>query len=203
MIYFDDECMKVGGIVLPGIYKSIEVKHSAKVEEQQVEGSDSKPKQATGYEDAKINIELLLIDSSDKTKYQKLETIQSIFKKSDQEKPEVMEIISEQTSIRGIRNVIFKDLTSKEQNTKDTITVTLEFWQYVPVEITVSQNNSSGSSSSSSSSSSSNSSSSSSGSSSSSSGLSSEYESYLSSTRGKAPAIGDKSSSSPAQERGA
>lgn len=33
MIYFDDEHIKVGGVILPGIIKSIEVKHSAKVEE--------------------------------------------------------------------------------------------------------------------------------------------------------------------------
>ena len=111
MIYFDDEHIKVGGVILPGIIKSIEVKHSAKVEEIEVEGSDTKPKQATGYEDAKVNIEL----------------------------PEVHEIVSTLTSLRNVTNVIFKDLSSKEVNNKSYLTASLEFWEYVPVSITASK----------------------------------------------------------------
>ena len=36
---------------------------AAEVEEQEVEGSTAKPKQATGYEDGKITLELILEDS--------------------------------------------------------------------------------------------------------------------------------------------
>ena len=114
MIYFDDEHIKVGGVILPGIIKSIEVKHSAKVEEIEVEGSDTKPKQATGYEDAKVNIELILEDSENKTKEDKLTAIQNLFKKQNQDLPEVHEIVSTLTSLRNVTNVIFKDLSSKE-----------------------------------------------------------------------------------------
>ena len=39
MIYVDDNTIKVGGVVLPGLYKSLEIKTEAKVEEQEVEGS--------------------------------------------------------------------------------------------------------------------------------------------------------------------
>ena len=58
MIYTEDQIVKVNGVVLPGLVKSIEVKESAQIDEQEVEGSATKPKQATGYEDAKVNIEL-------------------------------------------------------------------------------------------------------------------------------------------------
>ena len=53
MIYTEDQIVKVNGVVLPGLVKSIEVKESAQIDEQEVEGSATKPKQATGYEDAK------------------------------------------------------------------------------------------------------------------------------------------------------
>ena len=48
MIFVEDRLVKVGGVVLPGLLKSIEVTETAKVDEQEVEGSAVKPKQATG-----------------------------------------------------------------------------------------------------------------------------------------------------------
>ena len=60
MIFVEDNTIKLNGVVLPGLVKSIEVKESAQIDEQEVEGSSTKPKQATGYEDAKINIELVV-----------------------------------------------------------------------------------------------------------------------------------------------
>ena len=80
MIYTEDQLVKVNGVVLPGLVKSIEVKESAKIDEQEVEGSATKPKQATGYEDAKVNIELILDDTPTATKYQRLETVRALFR---------------------------------------------------------------------------------------------------------------------------
>lgn len=136
MIYFDDDTVKIGGVILPGIYKSIEVEHEAKIDEQTVEGSSSKPKQATGYDDAKINIELLLIDSEAATKEDKLQAIQELFKAEGQEKPQVHELISAHTAIRGAKQVIVKKVTSKETNKKDEITVAIELLQYDVMKIT-------------------------------------------------------------------
>ena len=101
MIYFDDDTVKIGGVILPGIYKNIEVEHEAKIDEQTVEGSSSKPKQATGYDDAKINIELLLVDSETVTKEEKLGIIQGLFQAEGQEMPQVHELVSVHTAIRG------------------------------------------------------------------------------------------------------
>lgn len=39
MIYVEDQTIKLNGVVLPGLVKSIEVTESAKVDEQEVEGS--------------------------------------------------------------------------------------------------------------------------------------------------------------------
>ena len=71
MIYVEDERIKLNGVVLPGLVKSIEVTETAKVDEQEVEGSAVKPKQATGYEDAKVNIELIIDDTQTQTRYER------------------------------------------------------------------------------------------------------------------------------------
>ena len=128
MIFVDDSSIKVSGVILPGLIKSIEVKDDALIEEQTVEGSSIKAKQAEGYEDAKVMIELILEDGPDATKKEKLQKIQNLFKKAGQEKPVVHEIINEHTAARRVKKVIFKSLSSKEESKKEQLTVSLEFW---------------------------------------------------------------------------
>ena len=69
MIYTDGSEVMVDGVLLPGLFKSLEVTTAAEIEEQEVEGSTAKPKQATGYEDA-----------NGMTKESKLEVIQNFFR---------------------------------------------------------------------------------------------------------------------------
>lgn len=135
MIYTEDASIKIGGVILPGIYKSVEVSADALIEEQEVEGSAVKPKQAMGYEDAKITIDLELWDSAGQNKEDKLRLIQDIFRRPGQDKPEAKEIISSQTDLRGVNKVILKNLTSKISNKKDNISVMLELWEYIPMTI--------------------------------------------------------------------
>ena len=86
MVYQDDQTVKIDDVILPGLVKSMEIKNDAQVDEQEVEGQSKKPKQATGYEDAKINIELILEDTQDDagtvtmTRMQKLQQIQALFR---------------------------------------------------------------------------------------------------------------------------
>lgn len=185
MIYFDDDTVKIGGVILPGIYKSIEIEHEAKIDEQTVEGSSSKPKQATGYDDAKINIELLLIDSETATKEDKLQVIQDLFKAEGQGKPQVHELISAHTAIRGAKQVIIKKVASKETNKKDEITVTIELLQYDTMKITAATASGKGKKKGTSSDNTSN--------------LSEDYKKYLNGGRGLAPKRQNKTAMSPAQ----
>lgn len=136
MIFVDDSSIKVSGVVLPGLIKSIEVKDDALIEEQEVEGSSVKAKQAEGYEDAKVTIELILEDGPNATRKEKLDKIQNLFKKAGQEKPVVHEIINEHTAARRVKKVVFKSLNSKEENKREQLTVSLEFWSYNPITIT-------------------------------------------------------------------
>lgn len=139
MIYTDGSTVKIDSVILPGVFKSIEIKGDAIVDEQEVEGQSRKPKQATGYEDMKVNIELILEDGPGMGKLEKLETIQQLFRTPKQEKPAVHRLINSHTAARGVKQVIFKSLTHKAENKKGQILVTLEFWEYVAMTITASQ----------------------------------------------------------------
>lgn len=177
MIYVEDQLVKVNGVVLPGLVKSIEVKESAKIDEQEVEGSATKPKQATGYEDAKITVELILDDTPTRTKYQALETVRAIFRKPGQTVPQPIPIVSEDTAKHGIDKVLFKGFSHKAEAKKEQITVSLEFWEYIPQTVKATKASGSGGKASSSS-----------GGGTTSSGLSEDYKSYLATDRGVSPA---------------
>ena len=177
MIYVEDQLVKVSGVVLPGLVKSIEVKESAKIDEQEVEGSATKPKQATGYEDAKITVELILDDTPTRTKYQALETVRAIFRKPGQTVPQPIPIVSEDTAKHGIDKVLFKGFSHKAEAKKEQITVSLEFWEYIPQTVKATKASGSGGKASGSS-----------GGGTTSSGLSEDYKSYLATDRGVSPA---------------
>lgn len=188
MIYVDESTVKVGGVILPGLFKSIEVKTPAMVEEQDVEGKTAKPKQAVGYEDAKITLELTLDDGPTQTKLQKLTVIQNLFRKPGQTKPIVYDIVNEHTAARGVTKVIFKDLSTKEQNKKNEMSVSIEFWEYIPMTITATKTSSKSTSSSKTSSSSAKTAS-----------LNNDYKNYLT-NRGAAPKQSSKTSNTPASD---
>lgn len=183
MIYTEDQLVKVNGVVLPGLVKSIEVKESAKIDEQEVEGSATKPKQATGYEDAKVNIELILDDTPTATKYQRLETVRALFRTPGQSVPQPIPIVSEDTAKHGIDKVLFKGITHKSEVKKDQLTVSLEFWEYVPQTIQTTSSSSGSSSGGSSGGKAVNQQTT----------LSSDYQKYLQANRGKSPAVDDAS----------
>lgn len=186
MIFVEDQVIKLNGVVLPGLVKSIEVTESAKVDEQEVEGSAAKPKQATGYEDAKVIIELIIDDTQRADKYQRFAVLRSIFRKPSQSVPQPIPIVSQDTAAHGVDKVIFKQLSHKGENKKGQLTASLELWEYIPQTITATTG--SGGSGSSGSSGTTQSS------------LTDEYESYLSKNRGRSPAT-DNASAAKALNR--
>lgn len=144
MIYVDDTNVKIDDQWLHGLFKSIDITTEALIEEQDVEGSSRKPKQAVGYDDSKVNLIIILEDSPNETKKQKLEIIQNLFRRSGQDKPTVHKLIHPVAALRGISNVVLKSMKTKEVNTNEAIEVTLELWSYEPVTIIASSYTSGG-----------------------------------------------------------
>lgn len=189
MIYTDGSEVMVDGVLLPGLFKSLEVTTAAEIEEQEVEGSTAKPKQATGYEDAKISVELILLDDADgMTKESKLEVIQNFFRQPGQEIPAVHTIVNEHTVRRNISQVLFKQMVSKTTNANDQLSVTMEFWEYIPMTISVTSAKKAGETNYAAD-----------GADSGSGNLNKDYEKYLE-NRGQAPKQKDKTVKTPAKD---
>lgn len=184
MIFIEDERIKLNGVVLPGLVKSIEVTETAKVDEQEVEGSATKPKQATGYEDAKVNIELIIDDTDSQTRFERYAVLREVFRKPGQNVPQPIPIVSEDTAAHGIEKVIFKRLTHKGENKKSQLLANLELWEYIPQTITATSGSGGSGSSGSGSAGSSQSAAAASN-------LNADYQQYLGTKRGKSPAIDD------------
>lgn len=119
------------------------------------------------------------------TKEDKLQAIQDLFKVEGQGKPQVHELISAHTAIRGAKQVIIKKVASKETNKKDEITVTIELLQYDTMKITAATASGKGKKKGTSSDNTSN--------------LSEDYKKYLNGGRGLAPKRQNKTAMSPAQ----
>ena len=189
MIHFEDERIKLGDTVLPGVVKSIEVTESAKVDEQEVEGSAVKPKQATGYEDAKVVIELIIDDTPTQGKYERYAALRRAFRQSGQSVPQPMTIICEDTAAHGIDKVIFKQLSHRGESKKGQLTATVELWEYIPQTITAKKTSSKKSGGTKKSGGSGNS------------GLTKQYEEYLEKDRGRSPAQDSTRGAPPALDR--
>ena len=136
MIFTDDTALKVGGVPLPGLIKSLEIKSDTLVEEQEIEGSPIKPKQALGYEDSKIIVELIVDDGPNETRWEKLGRIHTIFRRPEQERPYRYTLVNEHTAAYGISEVVFKSLSSKDESKREYLSLTLEFWTFNTMKIT-------------------------------------------------------------------
>ena len=191
MVYSDGSEVMVDGVLHPGLFKSIEITTAAEIEEQEVEGSAAKPKQATGYEDGKVSLELILMDEEGLAKEEKLLVLQNLVRQQGQDIPAVHAIINQHTALRNITQVLFKNMVTKETNANNQLAVTLEFWEYVPmtISVTTSKKGTSGSYTGTA------------GNGGTETNLNGDYKKYLES-RGKAPKQTDKTSKSPAFVRG-
>ena len=143
MIVEDDKLIKINGKFLLGLITDLEIKNSAILEDLEIQGKGKKPKQATGFEDATISISLSLIDDfKGLSKEEKLLSIQNLFRQQNQKIPNVYDIVNKHINQRGIYKVILKELSTKESNKKNEISVSLSLVEYEAVKVTVKSNSS-------------------------------------------------------------
>lgn len=143
MIVEDDKLIKINGKFLLGLITDLEIKNSAILEDLEIQGKGKKPKQATGFEDATISISLSLIDDfKGLSKEEKLLSIQNLFRQQNQKIPNVYDVVNKHINQRGIYKVILKDLSTKESNKKNEISVSISLVEYEAVKVTVKSNSS-------------------------------------------------------------
>lgn len=132
--------VRLGGTELPGVFHSMRVKGSIRMDEVKVPGASGKSKQPLGFEDGEVTITVVLLNDNKSTPYAKLKTLVSLFRRTDDHaKPMVYEMVNKHTEAWGIRRVVFKDITSSEGNSSDTIQADMSFVEYVPVMVQTEQ----------------------------------------------------------------
>ena len=135
MLSVQETIVKLGGIDLPGQVKSLEIQEAARIDEIEDKSGTTKSNQPTGYDAAKIIIEMLLEDSEDKTASQQIQEVERLFKTEGQKAANLIEIVSEDCSARGISMVYFKSFVTKRVISESTQVASMELWTPIVAEI--------------------------------------------------------------------
>ncbi|MCP3922990.1 MAG: hypothetical protein GY714_10430 [Desulfobacterales bacterium] len=128
---YEDGIVKVGGTELPGVLKSISVSGEIKWDDVDKENSSGSVKVPVKWDDADVSITMILPNDEDSDPYKKLKQINKIFKKiSSKNDPKVYRVINRHLKSRGLSEVYFSKLTSRDDNKRDYIEVRLSFVEY-------------------------------------------------------------------------
>ncbi len=134
--------VKLDGKVLPGALQRLVIGHEIIIDEIEIQDKDGHLKQPAGYDEGTITIELAIpgadIDPDDA--YAKLSEIQALFKRTEgQLKPEIHDIVNVHTTVRGIKQVLFRALQSEVSSENDVLIVQIDLEEYIPLAVQVVQ----------------------------------------------------------------
>lgn len=128
MLYVRDKVAKLGNVILGGEVTSVEITEAGSVYVAQDEKGRYKKSQPVGYENGKVNIDILLEDMNEYSTLAQLRDMQNLFKGNGQDKPKLLPIVNDDCAARGITQVYFKNLTSKKVISESKRIATLELW---------------------------------------------------------------------------
>ena len=126
--------VKIDGNPLPGHFEYLRVGQEIIIDKIQIQDKDGNLKQPAGYDEGVIEIQVRLI-SEDGDVYSQLSSIQKLFRARDgQIKPDIHIISNTHANARGIKKVLFKSLITEESKEDDSLIVTIELEEYLPLE---------------------------------------------------------------------
>ncbi|ALA68836.1 hypothetical protein GT50_00570 [Geobacillus stearothermophilus 10] len=134
-IRLEDEQIKVGDTLLPGVYEGMEVTGDVRSDEEELQSG--KRVVHYSYNPTTIRLNLKLLNDADGTPEEKLATIQKVFRPPSQTKPPTYKLVSSHAKARGIGQVMFIRFRSQDTNASDIITVSLEFQETESTTVSV------------------------------------------------------------------
>ncbi|MCH5277468.1 MAG: hypothetical protein J1E80_06485 [Desulfovibrionaceae bacterium] len=133
IITFEDGVVTLDGEELPGILRSLRVGRKVRFDEQKVDGCSGTRKTPQGFEDCDIMVSLYLLTDEESSCYDKLEQLAGMFQKvDDKANPQIYSVANRHLLARGVREVVFSQLSSSESDRTDEITATLGFMEHNP-----------------------------------------------------------------------
>lgn len=124
-IRLEDEQIKVGDTLLPGVYESMEITSDIRTDEEELE--TGKKVVQYSYNPASIRLNMLLLNDDAGTPEQKLEDVHKVFRSSPSEtKPQTYKLVSSHARARQIGAVMLMRLRSQDSNSSEFISISLE-----------------------------------------------------------------------------
>lgn len=124
--------VRLGGELLPGSFLDMNIRGEVRFDESQQDSQSGRHKTPLGYQDADITLTLELLCDADGDCYSKLKQLNKVFKSDRRANPKVYAVANRHCAARGIRNVVFSELSSFESDQDDVITATLSFVEHLP-----------------------------------------------------------------------
>lgn len=124
---------------LPGILDSIEISDALLVDEAETQSKSGSVKIISGWADADVSVNLLLIDlpkhdnaavTPAVTRFDCLKEIAQMFKAMKDQSPRVFTILHPHITAWGVREFIFNSMKTSESRGKRVISCTLEFDEF-------------------------------------------------------------------------
>lgn len=137
-LYADNDAgiIKLDDTTLKGILQSLSINGEIIVDSSNGAADNNTTKVMRGYKDKTVSISLKIIPTEDKTVYDILEELEEIFKNEEDQTPKVYTLLNKHTVARGIDRVLFTSLSSSEDNTQESISVSLNFEEFVAAKYT-------------------------------------------------------------------
>ncbi len=133
LLSFDDGRLTLDGKEVSGILQRISGSGKVRFDEAETDQLSGKVKTPLGWEDTEITVELCLTTEESSDCYDKLKDINAIFKGTGSNaNPKIYRPLNRHIQARGVDQVVFSGLDSRESNRNDTITVTLHFIEHTP-----------------------------------------------------------------------
>lgn len=130
---FEDGVLSLDGEVIPGVFVNANILCDVKFDEAQSDQLSGKKKTPMGWEDAEIDFDYELLSDDSGDCYDKLARLNALFKGyGDSAQPKILTPLNRHIQARGIEQVVFKSLGSRETDKEDTIVVTLHFVEHTP-----------------------------------------------------------------------
>lgn len=142
ILKFEHGEVRLGKKLVPGVLKSLSIAGLVRFDEAKPDTMSGKVKTPHGWEDSDIHIELELVTDDDffpkrdgkkTTCYDKLASLSAIFRGQDNGgDPKVYDVINTHARARGIDQVVFAGLDSRETDEDDVIVASLKFVEHNP-----------------------------------------------------------------------
>lgn len=132
-LYFEDGVVRLGSETLPGLLQSQTVGCGVRFDEAKSDGLSGKKKTPMGWEDSEVTLELVLLSDENGSCFDKLTSLNRTFRGyGKRANPKILTVVNTHLRARGIDQVVFSSLGSKESNEEDVVLATLKFVEHAP-----------------------------------------------------------------------